>query len=76
MASLLTPLLWKSWVKNYRVIFAPTFQELLVRLEELFALLTSNGVKLSLSKCTFGVKELTFLGHRITAERSQHDPKT
>ncbi len=57
MASLLTPLLRKGWVKNYLddfIIFAPTFQELLARLKELFALLISNGVKLNLSKCTFG----------------------
>ncbi len=77
MASLLTPLLRKSWVKNYLddlIIFAPTFQELLVRLKELFSL-TSSGVKLNLSKCTFGLKEVTFLGHRISAEGSQPDPK-
>ncbi len=58
MASLLTPFLQKGWMKNYLddlIIFAPTFQEFLVRLKELFALLTSNGVKLSLSKCTLGL---------------------
>ncbi len=50
MASLLTPLLRKGWVNNYLddlIIFAPTFQELLMRLRELFTLLTSNGVKLN-----------------------------
>ncbi len=64
-------------MKNYfedHIIFAPTFHELLARLKELFALLTSNGVKLNLSKCTFGLK-VTFLGHRISAEGSQPDPK-
>ncbi len=44
-------------------------------LKELFSLLTSSGVKLNLSKCTFGLKEVTFLGHRISAEGSQPDPK-
>ncbi len=78
MASLLTPLLRKGWVKNYLddlIIFAPTFQELLVRLKELLSLLTSSGEKLNLSKCTFGLKEVTFPGHRISAEGSQPDPK-
>ncbi len=78
MASLLALLLRKGWVKNYLddlIIFAPTFQELLTRIRELFTLLTSNGVKLNLSKCTFGLKEVTFLGHRISAEGSQPDPK-
>ncbi len=78
MASLLAPLLRKGWMKNYLddlIIFAPTFQELLTRLRELFTLLTSNGVKLNLSKCTFGLKEVTFLRHRISAEGSKPDPK-
>ncbi len=77
MASLLTPLLRKGWVKNYLddLIFASTFQKLLVRLKELFSLLTNIGVKLNLGKCTFGLKEVTFLGHRISAEGSQPDPK-
>ncbi len=77
MASLLTPLLRKDWVKNYLddlIVFAPTLQELLVRLKELFALLTSNGLKLNLNKCTFGLKEVIFLGRRISVEGSQHDP--
>ncbi len=77
MASLLTPLLRKGWVKNSLddlIIFAPTFQELLVRLKELFSLLINNRVKLNLSKCTFGLK-VTFFGHRISAEGSQPDPK-
>ncbi len=53
MTSLLTPLLRIGWVKNYLddlIVFTPTFQAQLVRLKELFALLTSNGVKLNLSK--------------------------
>ncbi len=46
-----------------------------MRLKELLALLTSNGVKVNLSKCTFGLKEVTFLGYRISAEGNQPDPK-
>ncbi len=75
---MLTPLLRKGWVKNYLddlIVFAATFQELLARLRELFTLLTSNRVKLNLSKCTFGLKEVTFLGNCISAEGSQPDPK-
>ncbi len=78
IASLLAPLLRKGWVKNYLddlIIFAPNFQELVARLRELFTPLTSSGVKLNLSKCTFGLKEVTFLGHRISAEGSHPNPK-
>ncbi len=45
------------------------------RLKQLFNLLSDNGVKLNLSKCTFGLKEVTFLGHRISAAGSKPDPK-
>ncbi len=38
-------------------------------------LLSENGVKLNLSKCTFGLKEVTFLGHSISAAESKPDPK-
>ncbi len=78
MASLLSPFLRKGWVRNYfedLIIFAPTFQDLLVRLKELYVLLTNNGVKLNLSRCTFGLKEVIFLGHRISVGGSQPDPQ-
>ncbi len=78
MASLLNPLQWKGWVKNYLddlTVFVPTFSELLSYFEELFALLTDNGVKLNWSKCAFGLKKVTFLGHCISAEGSKPDPK-
>ncbi len=66
MASLLMPLLQKGFVKNYLddlIVFAPTFPDLLDHLRELSSLLTTNDIKLNLSKCTFGLKEVTFLGH-------------
>ncbi len=37
--------------------------------------LTDHDVNLNLSKCTFGLKEVTFLGHRISAAGSKPDPK-
>ncbi|XP_076049316.1 uncharacterized protein LOC143029991 [Oratosquilla oratoria] len=45
------------------------------QLGELFILLTQNGVKLNLSKCAFGVKEVIYLGHRISARGSRPLPK-
>ncbi len=78
MTSLLTPLLWKGWVKNYLddlTMFAPTFSELLTHFEELFSLLMNNRVKLNLSKCAFRFKEVTFLRHHISAEGSKPNPK-
>ncbi len=65
-------------MRNYLddlILWAPDFPELLSRVKQLFTLLTDHGVKLNLSKCTFGLKEVTFLGHRISAAGSKPDPK-
>ncbi len=78
MASILTPLVRQGWVKNYLddlILWAPDFPELLSRVKQLFILLTDHGVKLNLSMCTFVLKEVTFLGHRISAAGSKPDPK-
>ena len=78
IASVLAPLLQKGWVKNYLddlILWATDFAELLSRLKELFGLLTNQGIKLNLSKCTFGLKEVTFLGHLISEEGSKPTPK-
>lgn len=78
MASVLSPLLQEGWIKNYLddlILWAPDFPKLLDRLGKLFQVLTNNGVKLNLSKCTFGLKEVAFLGHKISAEGSKPDPK-
>ncbi len=75
---MLTLLLQKGWVRNYLnnlILWAPIFPELFTRLKPLFSLHTDNGVKLNLSKCTFGLKEVTFQGHRISAAGSKPDPK-
>jgi hypothetical protein len=36
-------------------------------LRTLFAILAANGLALNLEKCVYGVSELDFLGHRISA---------
>ncbi len=66
MASLLNPLLKEGWVRKYLddvILITSDFDTLLESLEQLLALLTQNGVKLNLSKCSFALKEVTFLGH-------------
>ena len=50
MGNILTPLIKKGWVKNYLddiVVWAPSFQTLIQRLEELFKLFAEKGVKLN-----------------------------
>ncbi len=78
MASIPTPLVKQRWVRNCLgdlILWAPDFPELLSRLKQVFTLLTDYGIKLNLSKCTFRLKEVTFLGHRKSAAGSKPDPK-
>ncbi len=78
MASILAPLVKQELVRNYLddlILLAPDFPKLLSRVKQLFTLLTDHGVKLNLNKCTFGLKKVTFLGHRISAAGSKPDPK-
>ncbi len=78
MASILTPLVKHGWVRNYLddlILWAPDFPELelLSSVIELSTLLTDHGVKRNLSKCSFGFKEVTFLGQEIFAAGSKAD---
>ena len=78
MASLLAPLLKEGWLKNYLddlILWAPDFSTLTSRLQQLFSLLAQKGVKLNLSKCEFGKKEVRFLGYKISKDGSRPDPK-
>ncbi len=78
MASQLNPHLKEGWVKNYLddvILMVPYFNTILELLEQLLYLLAKNGIKLNLSKCSFALKVVTFLEHRISAEGSRPDPK-
>ncbi len=41
----------------------------------MFACLQNQGVKLNLSKCTFGEAEVKFLGHLLSAKGCKPDPQ-
>ena len=45
------------------------------RLHKVLAKIKESGLKLDQSKCLFGVTELTFIGHVISAEGVKLDPK-
>ena len=45
------------------------------RLHKVLAKIKESGLKLNQSKCLFGVTELTFLGHVMSAEGVKPDPK-
>ena len=77
IAQILAPLIKKGWVRNYLddvVLWAPTFDELLARLETLFQQFNQSGVKLNAEKCNIGHTQVKFLGHIISEEGCSPDP--
>ena len=57
------------------LIFAKTFEELLERIEIVLQRLETAGLKLKPNKCSFGVKQVTFLGHIVSEDGISTDPK-
>ena len=52
-----------------------TLQKHDARVHQVLTKIRSSGLKLNLSKCMFGVTELTFLGHIISGKGIKPDPK-
>lgn len=50
------------------LIYSPNWQDHLVHLKETFNMLRSNILYVKKSKCTFGVRQIDYLGHVISEE--------
>jgi transposase InsO family protein len=50
------------------LIYSATFEAHIQHLREVLQLLRQNDLKVKLSKCTFAKAELSYLGHKISAE--------
>lgn len=57
------------------VVFAPTFEEHLLRLDQVLSCLRKANFKLKLSKCRFGETKLKVLGHVVDATGIAPDPE-
>lgn len=57
------------------IIFSATFKEHLSHLNEVFSRMRQAGLKLSPGKCYFAQKKLHYLGHVISKEGIQADPR-
>lgn len=57
------------------VVFAPTFEEHLRRLETVLQAITSSGLTLKNEKCHFAYTELKFLGHVVSHAGVLPDPE-
>ena len=49
------------------IVSAATWEEHLARLRQVFERLRYAQLKLGAEKCTFGAKEVSYLGHRVTS---------
>ena len=52
----------------HNIIVFSTWEEYLTRLCQVFERLRHANLKLGADKCTFGAKEVNYLGHRVTEE--------
>ena len=66
---------WCIIYLNDVVVYAPTVKEHLVRLEAVFQKLKDAGLKLKPSKCDLFKKSISYLGHVVSEEGVQTDPK-
>ena len=57
------------------LIFSKTFEEHLTHLEEVFNRLRQAGLHLKLKKCTFAQPKVEYLGHVVTTNGIEVDPK-
>lgn len=57
------------------IVFAPTFQQHLERLNAVFERLEGAGLKLKPSKCQLFARQVNFLGHVVSGSGIQADPE-
>lgn len=57
------------------LIYSPSFSEHLAHLEKVFRRLQEHALKVKMSKCSFGVNQVEYLGHVISDKGVAVDPK-
>ena len=57
------------------LVYGKTFSEHLARVDKVFCRLKEAGLKLKPSKCAFLQREVTYLGHRVSAKGISTDPE-
>lgn len=58
------------------LVYNPDFDSHMTMLAKIVTLLQENSLKLNMSKCMIGMRELTFLGFRISDNGMTPDPET
>ena len=77
MDHVLTGLSWKTclYYLDDIIVFSRTWKEHVNRLREVFTRLREANLKLGGNKCTLARKSVVFLGHVVSAEGLQPDPR-
>ena len=78
MNQALAPLLKENWVKSYLddlIVYAAGYVTLIERIGKLFKHLMSVGIKVNLSKCRIGQRQVKFLRHIVSKEGYRPDPR-
>ena len=57
------------------IVFASTFEEHLSRLQNVFDRLRKGNLQLKASKCSFGLKEVPYLGHIVSPDGIRPNPR-
>lgn len=73
----LAPSLKQGWVESYLdddMVCAPDYESLLQRLRKTFCHMKEVAIKLNLSKCHIGQRQVKCLGHIVSKEGIRPDP--
>ena len=65
----------RTYINDILCIGKGTFSEHINQLEEIFRRFKKSGLKVNASKCSFGLKEIPYLGYVITIDGINPDPK-
>ena len=57
------------------ICYGTTWEDHMASLKDVLSALKKGGIKLKRSKCSFGLRSLSFLGYIIDAERIRPDPE-
>jgi hypothetical protein len=65
----------RTYIDDILCIGKGTFAEHIKQLEEIFRRFEKAGLKVNAPKCSFGVKEIPYLGYIISVDGLRPDPK-
>ena len=65
----------RTYINDILCIGKNSFEEHMKQLEEIFRRFLKAGLKVNAAKCSFGLKEIPYLGYIISEDSVKPDPK-